>query len=169
VAKHSHEVATVRPPFFASESRALKRLADALPGRGALTLLGAPMLAVVATFCLQPKAVGSEPADSFAPAGVASTVRPLDNPTESPPAYESTEPFQSVLMSIEAHEFERARELLAAVSETNDPGLRKALEVIVDCLQSPSNDTTAHAFRYYLEQAPVQVRPRLRAACLSTP
>ena len=177
---------------FASEAQALRRLADELPGRGVLTLLGAPLLAVVATFWLQPKAIGSEPTTLGAPAlqteyaasnpglrAAAASPGPID-PAGSPPPHEQSEPFLSIAHAIDAGEWGQARALLTALPEANESAdregraregtklaaLGQGYQIVLDCLEHPNNDTTARALHFYLEGAPEALRPRLRAACL---
>ena len=142
------------------------------PTRAAVTLLGAPLLAVVATFWLQPKASGLEASArvEVAHATQASVPRTSLASTETVPRQER-EPFDRIAQAIDAHELNHARELLALTkpsqaSSALDRQLWQAYALMVDCLQAPSNDLTADAYRFYLEQAPASARPRLRQACL---
>lgn len=153
-------------PRVSVDRAALQSFADAAPGRGALPLLGAPLLAVVVTFVLQPKASGSyhdaplasEPGLTVAeePANVASVNASFQRESEA------------ITQAMEAREFALAHTLLAKPTPAGAREHWRAYRMMLDCLEHPSNGATAGAYRFYLEDAPADVRPDLLRACLST-
>ncbi len=168
---------TERRLLFAAESRALRQLADAAPGGGALTLLGGPLLALVATFCVQPNA--SESASVSSPTSsrtsfaheAESNIDVGDQPLASEAELdEEVEPFKSIHAALQARDFDRARQLLAsAPALRDDPLVERSYELMLECLRAPSNDLMARAYHFYLEEAPPALRTHLSEACLRTP
>jgi len=156
-------------PRVSGDRAALQSFADAAPGRGALPLLGAPLLAVVVTFVLQPKASGS-----YHDAPLASEAR-LTIPEE--PALGANvasvdasfqRESEAISQALEAREFALAHTLLAKPAPAGAREHWRAYRMMLECLEQPSNSATAGAYRFYLEDAPADVRPDLLRACLST-
>ena len=156
-------------PRVSVDRAALQSFADAAPGRGALPLLGAPLLAVVVTFVLQPKASGSYhdaplaseptltiPAEPALGANVASVDSTFQRESEA------------ISQALGARQFELAHTLLAQPAPAGAREHWRAYRMMLECLEHPSNGATAGAYRFYLEDAPVDVRSDLFRACLST-
>lgn len=119
---------------------------------GALPLLGAPLLAVIATFVLQPhpeSAVGSE------------TAPPTDIAFQAP--------WDAVEQALDARRFDLARSLLGSSPDAETQSHWQAYAMMLDCLERPSNEATTAARRFYLEGAPEDVRPSLYRTCLAAP
>jgi len=139
------------------EWTALHTFADAAWARGTLPLIGAPLLAVVATFVLQPKASGSYQDPSFV--------------SEAPAADSAAgESWVAVQQALDARHFGLARALLA--EPPAEPAARadwQAYTLMLQCLEHPSKESSSAAERYYLAGAPADVRASLLRTCLSTP
>ena len=148
------------PSVLRGQGHLLRRFADAAPGRGALPVLGAPLLAVIATFFMQPRASGFEPGDP--PDSVFHEQRSVE---AHPLSYAASE----VLQSIEARDSRRARALIARLSADDVREHGEALGVMLQCVETPGGDVTANAYRYYLERAPESLRQPLYAACMGQP
>jgi hypothetical protein len=123
----------------------------------------------VVTFVLQPKASGS-----YHDAPLASEPV-LEIPAE--PALGSSlsatdASFQSeskaISSALETGQFERAHALLAKPVPAGAREHWRAYRMMLECLEQPSNGATAGAYRFYLEDAPADLRPDLFRACLST-
>ena len=141
-----------------AESRALRTFADAASGRSALPLLGAPLLAVVATFVFQPKASGSYQDAAFAPEPAPEAVAFADGVR--------TEPWVAVEQALDARRFDVARSLLARSPERATSARWQAYSLMLECLERPSDGATAAARRLYLAGAPADVRSDLFRICL---
>lgn len=155
-------------PFFNSEAQMLRRFADAAPGHGAFPLLGAPLLAVIAIFLVQPRASGFEP-DAPSASGPQVQAAANTSPAEAPEAYPVSYATGEVLQAIEARDALRARTLLAQLSADDLREDGKALRLMLECVETPSNQVMANAYRYYLERAPESLRQPLYAVCLARP
>lgn len=132
---------------------------------GALPLLGAPLLAVIATFVLQPKTSGSYPEGAYYDDGTGA---------ESPALVaggdiEAPSEWAHVQQALEARHFDVARSLLGDSPHAEARSHWQAYTMMVDCLERPSDEATTAAQRFYLEGAPADVRPELFRACLSAP
>lgn len=148
-----------RPPFLRSKAHFLRRFADAAP-----PLLGAPLLAVIATFFMQPRASGFEHGASHPTPPQHQSAADTNEADHSTLSYAASE----VLRAIEARDPGRARALLPLLPDDAREH-REAFGVMLECVEAPSNDVTARAYRYYLEQAPKELRQPLYAACLAAP
>ena len=136
---------------------------------GALPLLGAPLLAVVATFVLQPKASGYDSADAI---GSEAPALAMSEPDVSVAVSSSDLAFRArwapVQEALDARRFEVARSLLAEPARAESRAHWQAYSMMLECLERPSNDARAAARRFYLDGAPADTRADLLRACLST-
>lgn len=156
-------------PRVSVDRAKLRSFADAAPGRGALPLLGAPLLAVVVTFVLQPKASGSY---YDAPVAAEPALAMPAEPTLALNAAAENAAFQreseAISNALQARQFELAHTLLAKPTPRGAREHWRAYRMMLDCLEHPSNGATAGAYGFYLEGAPADIRPALFNACLST-
>lgn len=142
---------------------------------GALPLLGAPLLAVVATFVLQPKASGSHPdvavGSETSMLALNSEPELPSNPSANvePNEVAAPAPWEAVQQALDARRFDVARSLLGDSPLAEARSHWQAYAMMLDCLERPSNEATSAARRFYLEGAPADVRPNLFRTCLSTP
>lgn len=133
---------------------------------GALPLLGAPLLAVIATFVLQPKSSDLYQNGGLAFEAEAATAPELD---AAPQSDDEAGPWAAVQQALDAKRFDVARSLLADSPERAAGEHWQAYAMMLDCLERPSNEATNVARRFYLEGAPADVRPDLFRTCLSAP
>lgn len=135
---------------------------------GALPLLGAPLLAVVATFVLQPKASGYDSADAIgADVPVLTISEPDVSVAVNPSDISSGARWADVQEALDAGRFEVARSLLAEPTRVEARAHWRAYSMMLECLERPSNDARAAARRFYLDGAPADIRADLFKACLS--
>jgi hypothetical protein len=140
---------------------------------GALPLLGAPLLAVVATFVLQPKASGYDP---DGPVGAEAPM--LAVPSEPglalqlaavrPSDISSGGPWADVRAALDAKRFDVARSLLGEPARLEARAHWRAYSMMLECLERPSDEARTAARRFYLDGAPADVRADLFKICLST-
>jgi len=142
-----------------AESRALQTFADAASGRSALPLLGAPLLAVVATFVFQPKASGSHQDAAFVSEPASETATLADDAR--------SEPWTAVEQALDIGRFDVARSLLAHSPERASSARWQAYSLMLECLERPSDGASAAARRLYLAGAPTDVRRDLFRVCLN--
>ncbi|HEY6722794.1 MAG TPA: hypothetical protein VI197_02150 [Polyangiaceae bacterium] len=146
------------------EMRGTKRGQAALAAErgvtGALPLLGAPLLAVIATFVLQPKASG------YLPEGTAGSEVSLPSDTGDI-AFQAS--WDAVQQALDTGRFDVARALLGDSPDAEADSHWQAYAMMLDCLEHPSNEATAAARQFYFEGAPEDVRPKLFRTCLSAP
>jgi hypothetical protein len=153
-------------PRVSPDRAAFQSFADAAPGRGALPLLGAPLLAVVVTFVLQPKASGSYHDAPLASEPVfAIPAEPALGLSATDTSFQGES--KAISSALDAGQFERARTLLAKPAPAGAREHWRAYRLMLECLEQPSNGATAGAYRFYLEDAPADLRPDLFRACLS--
>jgi len=135
---------------------------------GALPLLGAPLLAVVATFVLQPKASGY---DSEGLAGPEVPVLAVSEPDLASGVSPSDLAFGArwapVQEALATKRFDLARSLLAEPARAESRGHWQAYSMMLECLERPSNDARAAARRFYADGAPAELRADLFRTCLA--
>lgn len=129
---------------------------------GALPLLGAPLLAVVATFVLQPKTSGSYPEGALH----------HDSVTETPATVAAGEDgsvseWGPVRRALEARHFDVARALLGDAPHAEATSHWQAYTMMLECLERPSTAAITAAQRFYEQGAPADARPDLLRLCLS--
>lgn len=135
---------------------------------GALPLLGAPLLAVIATFVLQPKASGYDP---DGPVGAEAPV--IAVPSEptlaavSPNDISSGAQWTDVQAALDAGRFDVARSLLGEPARIEARAHWQAYSMMLECLERPSTDARTAARRFYVDGAPADLRADLFKACLS--
>lgn len=127
---------------------------------GALPLLGAPLLAVIATFVLQPKTSDSYQDSAFHHDSTAETAAITG-------ADGASSDWAPVRRALEAGHFDVARSLLGDTPHTDANSYWLAYAMMLECLERPSDAATTAAQRFYVEGAPADARPDLFKLCLS--